>query len=47
MAALLSATAPLLPAPAVDGAALRAQMREVAARVRESFSRRIGPPEAA
>ncbi len=47
MAALLSATAPLLPAPAVDGAALRAQMREVAARVRESFARRIGPPEAA
>jgi glutamate-ammonia-ligase adenylyltransferase len=42
-AALLSAVAPLLPAPAVDAGALRAQMREAAARVRESFVRRIGP----
>jgi glutamate-ammonia-ligase adenylyltransferase len=42
-AALLSAVAPLLVAPAVDAPALRAQMRETAARVRESFVRRIGP----
>ena len=46
-AALLLATAPLLPAPAVDAAALRAQMREAAARVRDSFVRRIGPLDAA
>jgi glutamate-ammonia-ligase adenylyltransferase len=46
-AALLLATAPLLPAPAVDAAALRAQMREAAAGVRDSFVRRIGPLDAA
>jgi hypothetical protein len=46
-AALLSAVAPLLPAPAVDAAALRAQMREAAAQVRGSFLRRIGPLDGA
>jgi glutamate-ammonia-ligase adenylyltransferase len=40
--ALLGAVGALLPAPPVDQAALRAQMRLAAARVRESFTRRIG-----
>jgi glutamate-ammonia-ligase adenylyltransferase len=44
--ALLATLAGLLPSPPVDQPALRAQMREAAARVRESFLRRIGPLEA-
>lgn len=42
-AALLNAVSPLLPRPAVDQSALRAQMREVAEQVRDIFTRRIGP----
>ncbi|MFC7475208.1 bifunctional [glutamine synthetase] adenylyltransferase/[glutamine synthetase]-adenylyl-L-tyrosine phosphorylase [Dankookia sp. GCM10030260] len=41
-AALLRATAPLLPAPAVDLAGLRTQMAETAEVVRTIFERRIG-----
>jgi glutamate-ammonia-ligase adenylyltransferase len=42
-AALLAAVSPLIPGGVVDQSALRAQMREAAARVRASFLRRIGP----
>jgi glutamate-ammonia-ligase adenylyltransferase len=45
LAALLRATAPLLPAPAVDLLSLRAQMREVAGTVRAIFERRVGALE--
>jgi glutamate-ammonia-ligase adenylyltransferase len=41
-AALLRVVAPLLPEAPVDQAALRAQMREAAARVRASFTRHVG-----
>jgi glutamate-ammonia-ligase adenylyltransferase len=41
-AALLGAVGPLLPRPVVDQSGLRAQMREVAERVRAVFIRRIG-----
>ncbi|WBV41677.1 bifunctional [glutamine synthetase] adenylyltransferase/[glutamine synthetase]-adenylyl-L-tyrosine phosphorylase [Pseudoroseomonas cervicalis] len=42
-AAMLRATAPLLGQGAVDGTALREQMREQAGRVRSIFERRLGP----
>jgi glutamate-ammonia-ligase adenylyltransferase len=41
-AALLRAAAPLLLAPAVDLAGLRAQMAEIAETVRAIFERRLG-----
>jgi glutamate-ammonia-ligase adenylyltransferase len=41
--AMLTAVTPLLPSPAVDQAALRAQMSAAAARVRASFIARVGP----
>jgi glutamate-ammonia-ligase adenylyltransferase len=43
-AALLRALATHLPQPPVDQPALRAQMRDAAARVRESFIRHVGDP---